>query len=453
MDKKKNIYNSTSTQEIADLYCATYYLREFIEMLNLYPTLTERAEVMKIHRILVDTIDLSLKLDLFQRYKENYIKPEFNTKHIPEYLSTIIMGALLCLYPRITDNSVDLSSLPEDKWEKEFQKIRKQAFNNTSVSLRTVLETLEKIMVFDCKLPHPVDSSEFNSKSRTIYILTEYWKIYSEYVQYLSTTNAWFKPDPMIIFMTNIKERIISCIEKLGCIDKLQDVYDFLDMPLTEVDAIPEYIAERIDTAWNAIEIIRSEIGFGIHSLTNQEKLFMEAYNTNFQTNRASAEKWFHKLLKKVEQRNNSTSQFHSTTQLSCTDYIRKVELKLRSIIMKKYLETFNENWLDELKKAIGPDAYNNAHETMQQRHVNKKDEIIYYTNMPDLQQAIINNWDIFSNIISCKRRDFNRLMSPILKGRTEEAHNRPIHLWPEIEQDRVRVACHDLLGKITADL
>ncbi len=38
--------------------------------------------------------------------------------------------------------------------------------------------------------------------------------------------------------------------------------------------------------------------------------------------------------------------------------------------------------------------------------------------------------------------------LEPPAPQSTEEAHNRPEHLWCEIEKRRVRVACYDLLGE-----
>jgi hypothetical protein len=83
----------------------------------------------------------------------------------------------------------------------------------------------------------------------------------------------------------------------------------------------------------------------------------------------------------------------------------------------------------------------------MDQRGILDQIEILHYLQLSDLLDLIRGNWSFFAPRTKLRRREFNDLVAAILKGRTEEAHNRPEHLWPEIERQRVRVACYDLLA------
>jgi len=82
-------------------------------------------------------------------------------------------------------------------------------------------------------------------------------------------------------------------------------------------------------------------------------------------------------------------------------------------------------------------------------RSVTNGEELLHFTNLPDVYKIISEKWSLFRNLFSCRRREFNSLMAPILKGRTDTAHNRPHHLRPPFEDERTKIACHDLLEKI----
>jgi hypothetical protein len=94
-------------------------------------------------------------------------------------------------------------------------------------------------------------------------------------------------------------------------------------------------------------------------------------------------------------------------------------------------------------------DAYRAAIDTMKQRRQLQATELLHYTNLKDLASIITRDWDLFRHGFDGQKKDFARLIAIVLKGRTEEAHHRPEHLWPEIEKQRVRVACHDLLTRL----
>ncbi|HDL02021.1 MAG TPA: hypothetical protein ENH23_07295 [candidate division Zixibacteria bacterium] len=224
-------------------------------------------------------------------------------------------------------------------------------------------------------------------------------------------------------------------------------IIDLFEMPLEDVDVIPEHIGSMVNNSFETIEVLQSKIGHEIFSYTEQEQLFFDSFNNNFQENQARAEKHFNNLLNKSTENKNQNRE--SNLELTCFGYIRAVELNLRKLIKQQYRSKYADNWVIALQESIGEIAYQNASDTMKKRKVADNNELIYFTTLPDLQRAIIQKWEIFKDIIPFKKKELNSLLAPILKGRTEEAHNRPKHLWSEIEQQRVRVACNDLLLKI----
>ncbi|MDI6783127.1 MAG: hypothetical protein QME64_03410, partial [bacterium] len=113
------------------------------------------------------------------------------------------------------------------------------------------------------------------------------------------------------------------------------------------------------------------------------------------------------------------------------------------------YKSIFKDNWLSEINKTIGDESYNNSLKTMHQRGISSTEEIMSFTNLKDLHTLINSHWQYFQAYFNCLKKEFNTLMSGIIKARTETAHNRPEHLWPKIERDRTKVLCYDLLSKI----
>jgi hypothetical protein len=62
----------------------------------------------------------------------------------------------------------------------------------------------------------------------------------------------------------------------------------------------------------------------------------------------------------------------------------------------------------------------------MKRRGVADSEQIIHFTQLSEVVDVISANFSLFAPRLGLKRKAFHALVGPILKGRTEEAHNRP---------------------------
>ena len=130
-------------------------------------------------------------------------------------------------------------------------------------------------------------------------------------------------------------------------------------------------------------------------------------------------------------------------------EYVRELELSLRAVVKEKYQVEYRNTWLDELRRVIGDDPFAAADATMRQRRAYSTDDFLHFTQLRDLYTAISQNWNLFQDVFSTKRTHFNSKMNEVLRGRTEEAHNRPAHLFNPIQRKRAEVAAHDVLESL----
>ncbi len=447
MQKKK--ITSYSIEELSNFLYSARYLDSMQEMMKNYPEFIKKKNLLKIHTILLKYVDKSLQLEDFKSLKEIYNKPEFSPQGSNDSIKILFTVPLTWIRLEIFDKPKDFETLTDLEIRKEIIEIYKFSYEKISAELKQAVDSLKLIMILDCHIPISASNEDFLSKPRLMFLLSKYFEIYAEYIQYRTTAYMWFIPDPLVKFTTSLKIRIRKLIELLEINKETSIILEFIELPPEDVDAIPDQINSMINYSIETLEIQHTKFGHEIFPFTEQEKLFIDSFNSHFQENRTHAEKHFHNFLNNTEKNSSNSSSKELQKELTCSEYIREVELKLRDLIKKQYLIKYGNNWIFGIKEAIGKNAYLIAVNTMEQRKITDLNELLHFTTLPDLQQAIKNKWDLFKDIIPIKRKEFNILLIPILKGRTEEAHNRPKHLWPEIEQQRVRVACKDLLSKI----
>ncbi|MGA2785324.1 MAG: hypothetical protein ABSF09_11565, partial [Candidatus Bathyarchaeia archaeon] len=248
--------------------------------------------------------------------------------------------------------------------------------------------------------------------------------------------------------------RIRYCLDKFESQEIRSSIEDCLQlMPETSEDF-------NIEWECGALEMVtRTEssiVGFTVHCgnrqfpLTEEEQLFFHSVEEAEKDYERKVKLYFDKMLARAEQMN---PEYNKPKQPQTPmEYISSVENRLRTLIKSAFTTSFGAKWVEEIERTIGSEEYGKAISTMQQRGVSSLEEILNYTNLRDLQNLVSSHWQVFQPKFNCGRKEFNTLLSGVLKARTEEAHNRPEHLWPQIERDRARVLCHDLLSKLKKD-
>lgn len=438
--------------ELAQLTQATKLLCSVMNTVHLYPSLAEKAEVFKLYHRAVQYVEQSISLSAFSEFEESYHRPEFYTDGPPDDLN-INFGMYLLQY-YLVSRGLSATAFDDvehnDELKEELHIALRESLDYASPELRRDIELLKRLMILDCQIPHPSGDPEYNSEARAAFLLATYWHLYSDFILYLSTADMWYVPDPMIPLRISLKLRIETCITRLKVDQSMPSVNDLLRMPIDDIDVIPEYISNLVSWGSEEIELVRSKHGHFDFRFTLQEEEFIGSFNSTLEFCKIQTDQEFSKHLNAAKNHNQENlSKPLKTQSLTPSEYVRKVELALRSVIRRQYQEKFGDGWIDYIGKAIGPKAYASAQAIMRQRSISDGKEILHFTTLPDLQRAICENWALFQGQFSLRKKEFNALLALILKGRTEEAHNRPDHLHTEIEQQRLRVACADLLKKL----
>jgi hypothetical protein len=145
----------------------------------------------------------------------------------------------------------------------------------------------------------------------------------------------------------------------------------------------------------------------------------------------------------------SKTKDLAEQEPLDLGDYIRDLEISLRAIVQRRFREMYGNAWRQELIKVMREEVYTQAEKTMSQRRAYSPDDFLHFTQLNDVYDVINQNWPMFKEVFSLLKAEFNRCMQQVVKGRTDQAHNRPPHLFTPIERKRAEVAAYDVLSAI----
>jgi hypothetical protein len=317
--------------------------------------------------------------------------------------------------------------------------------------LQDAIKSLHEVMLFDFQIPSPTGLPEYKSRERFFFLLGKYWEVYRAYLSHYMTAEGGYSPDPLTRFIVNLRARLRVCLDQVANPEISDVLSELLQIQLDEDASVyDDWIKERLHGVDQAIEKARLEMGSLHFELTAQEKLFLETAMLALENVKKELKVWFSGLLKnaKSQAQEWKDADGHPDPHQA----VGKVETALRAIISVEAKARFKAGWCDFVRKSIGQEAYDEAMRRMAERGVTDPNELLHFLYLKDLRTIITGEWSIFHTHFSQPRKRWNELMDVILKGRTDSAHFRPDHLWPEVEQSRLRVACHDILGGIKKD-
>lgn len=314
--------------------------------------------------------------------------------------------------------------------------------------LQDAIRSLQEVMLFDFQIPSPAGLPEYQSKERFFFLLGKYWEVYRAYLSHYMTAEGGYTPDPLARFIVNLRARISACLERLGNPEISETLSELLPIQLNEdASMYDDWMRERLHSVDQAMEHARLQMGSLHFEMTAQEKLFLDTAMLALENVKKELKLWFSGLMKRAQSQAQGWQAAGGRPDPH--QAVGKVETALRGIVRKETQARFKTGWGDFVRTAIGQEAYEEATKRMIERGVTEPDELLHFLYLKDLRTIISVEWSIFNGYFSLPRKRWNELMDIVLKGRTESAHFRPDHLWPEVEQSRLRIACHDILGGI----
>lgn len=315
-------------------------------------------------------------------------------------------------------------------------------------ALQDAVKALHEVMIFDFQIPSPAGLPEYKSRNRFFFLLGKYWEVYRAYLTHYITAEGGYTPDPLMRFIVNLKARIGVCLEQLGGPTFSEPLLQLIRIEFGEdLGMYDDWVKERLSEVDETIENERLRIGTLHFELTAQEKLFIETATLSLENVKRQLKAWFSGVLGNAKKHAQEWDAAGGRPDPHKT--VGKVETAFRKIIRDEAQARFKDAWIGFIKEKMPAEAFNDAAKRMADRHVMDQSEIIHFLYLKDLRDLVSAEWSIFQIHFSLPRKRFNELMDVIVKGRTDSAHFRPEHLWPEVEQSRLRVACHDILEGI----
>jgi hypothetical protein len=418
----------------------TIALRRYTQTRHIYGSVPDESRALEMHRQLVQFLDLYLKEAGAEYLKEPtrgglplWKRPHFeNTADVSDL--DIISAVLRTRLARV------LGRDPLDDQDRTL----KWAEENAVEPTLPLMDRIEETLVFDCREPLERAGAVYVSAERALFVLGMYWEFYRA-VLLRQGNRGRISSTRMLRYIVNVKSRIESCLDRIAQPTLTAPFRAVLEVQFEKVAAHTwaKRVAPLVEQASEAYEAARLGIRAASFDLTDAETLFL------------SSGRFVLRSLDEINAAKDKKRKPRTTPRVlveikskTCHEMIREVEQTLRTIIVDEARERCGDRWLAVVERLLG-DALARARETMAQRRVEDLSQVIHFTQLADICDLISTNFSLYESRLGIRRKEFNKRIAGIIKGRTEEAHNRPEHLWPEIEQQRVRVACHDLLESI----
>jgi hypothetical protein len=414
-------------------------LRSFTHARHIYGDVPDESTALQIHQALLGVLDGMLEGETLPGIAWPDQRPHFENTADTTLLSNVA-GALLIFLSGELNCGVD-----------ELDKVTAFAREKASATVQGIQSRLQELLVFDCRFPLPRAGAQYGSRERALFMVGQYWGFYRELLQQHGGAMIMFSPHPLLRFIVNAKARIKHYLEAIEDSALRSHMDEALDVSFDQDTnmAWEEWTLPIVARASEAYEEARLAIPSTSFALTEAEHLFLGSGRASLAELEKSSETEMGKLMANVARTQTAGGpEAAATGPKTCHEMIGEVERALRDIVVTEAKQRRGDHWLAEVERLLG-DGVVEARATMLQRKVTNPEEIIYFTNLTDVCLVISQNFNLYAPRVGMTRREFNTKTARIVKGRTEEAHNRPEHLWPEIEQQRVRVDCHDLLGSI----
>jgi hypothetical protein len=423
-------------------YFTAANLSRLIDARRLFPGDVHDERATAAFRVFVDHLEHALSSPDLEAVRAEYERPHIENTSAPGVLFMIRTVAIMWLANHCGIQSDQLAKIPS---------VLKEKYESLDEDLRNHAKWLEEELIFNCRVPHPNDDATYKSPQRSICMLGRYLNLYRTILQDHGTSEVFYSPHPLLRFIENLRIRIRHYLDVVAELELHEAASRMLDIPLDwDSNAVwDDYgqpilaeVSERFEQLRTERRVL-SEI-----ELTEAEKLFIDQAESAIESCRKRIKQQWKSILNSAEKiRQQNAPQ--KDRPLTCFEYVGRVECRLRELIQEEYQARFGADWTNQISKSFDNNQMQAIETTMKQRKIDSRQELLHFTQLVDVFKVISQRWDLFAHRIACSRKEFNNLLSPILKGRTEEAHNRPEHIWPQIEKDRVRVACHDLLSKL----
>lgn len=198
-----NARDPEAIRRLSTALCAGKMLEELFQLRRDYPSACPDAEA----RELADNLALHLEVNLPENLK--HAKPSLTLETDPldfSMLNTLLMFELPPARDA-TDLDATIAAMKESLL---------YAQEHFDAAISPLVERVQRIGLIECRIPSPVDpASPLNDRRRTVPLLSLYWSLLRELLNYRIASPVFLNPDPMLPMTEVLWLRIEACLDRL----------------------------------------------------------------------------------------------------------------------------------------------------------------------------------------------------------------------------------------------
>ena len=180
-------------------------LCELDAVLRLYPTNVDPQEAERLFDELIFRVELVLEGHEFEEFKAIYKRPTLGDSHAMLEL-VLLQSVLLAWHP-------ESQKVGQEHLAEGIELAQRQCQQSAPSDIANLLARIHEIMLFDCRIPHPVDDPTFQDGRRFLFLLREYWAVLKPILMTARDVPVHHQPHALTRLILNLQSRLTTCFQ------------------------------------------------------------------------------------------------------------------------------------------------------------------------------------------------------------------------------------------------
>ena len=193
-------------------------LRTLDEARRLYPTNVDVAEAKSLHNELVFVIELALSSKGCEKFKAMYRRPAFGDSATIEKLF-FLQAVLMTWHP-------DVQNAGQQHLAEGMESAMRKCERSVPPNLEKILARIHEILLFDCRIPHPVNDKSYQDPRRFLQLLKKYWGLCRQIMLTALDVPVSHQPHALTRLILNLKSRFDSCFQQIKGVEGVQQAQE-----------------------------------------------------------------------------------------------------------------------------------------------------------------------------------------------------------------------------------
>jgi len=285
-------------------------LRDLGRVRTFYPEAIPLGDAKAMHELLAGELASAVATCNLERVFEVAPIPDPEQTGSDVEVSAL-MGVLVMNHP---DFAIDPSSA--EPGANNMKEILQRCQGEAADDVRAIVHRILTAMLYDCRMPAPVDDPSFKEAPRFLQMLRTYWSVVRQLVLHHIDAPTGFQPHPLMPLMVNLKARIDACFVQLvscqgaeraqACVTSLINIV--LSGEPDALQAEPEWSYEQVGGVDRFIEEARLDLGAKSYPMTAAEELCLQQAQKALDDYEQQVKSSWAKMIKRVETKRDQFS-------------------------------------------------------------------------------------------------------------------------------------------------